>query len=41
MSPFRLDYVELEFHNDFVMWMIMANFHGTFCCDLLCNGWEL
>ncbi len=41
MSPYKVDYVELEFHNDFVFWMIVENFRHDCNNDFLCNGWEL
>lgn len=41
MSPNRVEWVELEFHDLFATWMITTNFHGEYPCDLLCNGWEI
>ena len=41
MSPYRIDETDIEFHNDFIFWLVVASFRGEYTCDFLCNGWEL
>lgn len=45
MEPYELAnrsaWVEIEFSNEFVTWMVLMNAGHDHTCDFYCMGWEL